>query len=45
MLYTSPLFTYALAYAEALHPDAIYILSAKHGLVGLDEVIRHMTRL
>lgn len=38
-LYTSPLFTCALAYAESLHPDAIHILSAKHGLVELDEVI------
>ena len=38
-LYTSPWFMKALAYAEHLHPDAIYILSAEYGLVDLDTVI------
>jgi cytoplasmic iron level regulating protein YaaA (DUF328/UPF0246 family) len=38
-LYISPLFKYGLAYAKSLKPDKIYILSAKYGLVGLDEVI------
>lgn len=38
-LYISPLFVKALAYAEQQNPDAIYILSAKYGLVGLDTVI------
>jgi hypothetical protein len=36
-LYTSTLFKFSLAYARTLHPDAIYILSAKHGLVPLDQ--------
>jgi hypothetical protein len=35
-LYASPLFNRQLAYARALVPDAIYILSAKYGLVDLD---------
>ena len=38
-LYISPLFKYGLAYAKSLKPDKIYILSAKYGLLGLDEVI------
>jgi cytoplasmic iron level regulating protein YaaA (DUF328/UPF0246 family) len=38
-LYISPLFKYGLAYAKSLKPDQVYILSAKYGLVGLDEVI------
>ena len=38
-LYTSPLFRKNLAYARSLHPDQIYILSAKYGLVALDQVI------
>lgn len=38
-LYTSALFRKNLAYARSLHPDAVYILSAKYGLVGLDSVI------
>ena len=38
-LYTSPLFRLSLAYARQLHPDAIHILSARYGLVDLDEVI------
>ncbi len=35
-LYTSALFRKSLAYAEQLAPDAIYILSAKYGLLPLD---------
>ena len=38
-LYISPLFRYALKYAESLDTDKIFILSAKYGLVGLDEEI------
>lgn len=36
-LYVSPLFRKNLLYAERLAPDQIYILSAKYGLVGLDD--------
>ncbi len=36
-LYTNPLFKLSLRYARSQNPDAIYILSAKHGLVPLDE--------
>lgn len=38
-LYESPLFKRSLAYAQCLEVDQIYILSAKHHLVPLDEVI------
>jgi hypothetical protein len=38
-LYTSPLFTYAFRYAFQLKPDMIFILSAKYGLLNLEEVI------
>jgi len=38
-LYTSPLFKKNLAYAKRLKPDAIYILSAKYGLVDFDREI------
>lgn len=38
-LYVSDLFKKNLAYARALKPDAIYILSAKYGLLGLGKVI------
>ena len=38
-LYISPLFRYNLAYARTLEPDAIYILSAKHGLLNLTDRI------
>lgn len=38
-LYDSELFRRSLAYARRLHPDAIYILSAKHGLLDLKTVI------
>jgi hypothetical protein len=33
----SPLFQVGLAYARSLQPDAIFVLSAKHGLVPLDQ--------
>lgn len=38
-LYDSPLFKYALKYAHQLNPDRIFILSAKYGLVELDDEI------
>lgn len=38
-LYISPLFKLSLAYAKKQMPDAIYILSAKYGLVELDQVV------
>jgi len=38
-LYTSTLFRLSLQYARKLKPDCILILSAKYGLVGLDEEI------
>ena len=38
-LYQSSLFRKSMAYARSLRPDAIYILSAKHGLLGVDDEI------
>jgi hypothetical protein len=38
-LYVSTLFKLNLKYAEMLKPDAIYVLSAKHGLLSLEEEI------
>ena len=38
-LYVSPLFKKNLAYVQKLKPDAIYILSARYGLVELDQRI------
>ncbi len=38
-LYNSTLFRFSLAYARKLRPDVVYVLSAKHGLVGLQQVI------
>lgn len=38
-LYDSTLFRLSLAYARSLDPDAIHILSAKHHLLDLDDVI------
>ena len=38
-LYTSPLFRLNLQYARKLKPDAIFILSAKHGLLDLDDEV------
>lgn len=36
-LYVSSLFRFCLRYATTLNPDAIFILSAKYGLVSLDQ--------
>jgi hypothetical protein len=36
-LYVSSLFKFCLRYAQTLKPDAIFILSAKYGLVSLDQ--------
>lgn len=36
-LYVSPLFKYNLRYAHTLNPDKIFILSAKYGLVDLEQ--------
>ena len=33
------MFRLNLAYAESLNPDAIYVLSAKHGLLALEDEI------
>ena len=38
-LYTSTLFKLNLRYARALEPDAVYVLSAKHGLLALEDEI------
>ena len=38
-LYKSTLFKYSLAYANSLHPDKIYILSALHHLLELETEI------
>jgi len=38
-LYISPLFKYNLKYAKSLNPDKIFILSAKHGLIDLNDKI------
>ena len=38
-MYISPLFNSHLNYALSLKPDAIFILSAKYGLVSLDQEI------
>ncbi len=38
-LYTSTLFKLNLKYAEKLRPDKIYVLSAKHGLLSLNDEI------
>ena len=38
-LYQGDLFRKSLAYARGLNPDSIYILSAKYGLVGLEDEI------
>lgn len=39
-LCTSPLFRKNLLYAERLSPDEIYILSAKYGLLGLEDEVQ-----
>ena len=38
-LYISPLFRMNLQYAQTFSPQAIFVLSAKYGLVGLDDEI------
>ncbi len=38
-LYLSALFKKNLSYARSLRPDEIFILSAKHGLLGLDKIV------
>ena len=38
-LYISPLFNYNLKYAHSLKPNKILILSAKYGLIDLDDEI------
>ena len=38
-LYVSSLFKYCLQYAISLNPDNIYVLSAKHGLLDLEQKI------
>jgi len=38
-LYVSPLFRLNLKYALSLRPDKIFILSAKYGLIGLNDEI------
>lgn len=38
-LYVSTLFKYNLKYANTLGTDSIYVLSAKHGLLSLDQEI------
>jgi hypothetical protein len=36
-LYISDLFVKSLAYAHTLHPDRVFVLSAKYGLVNIEE--------
>lgn len=38
-LYVSPLFKYNLKYAYYLNPDKVFILSAKYGLLNLEEEV------
>lgn len=38
-IYVSPLFRLNLVYAESLKPDAIFVLSAKHGLLALESQV------
>ena len=38
-LYISSLFKFGLKFAKIQNPDKIFILSAKYGLLGLDEII------
>lgn len=38
-IYSSPLFKLNLEYAESLKPDKIFILSAKYGLLNLEQKI------
>jgi len=43
-LYISPLFRLGLKYAESLHPDKIFILSAEYGLIDLETEIAPYNR-
>ena len=38
-MYISPLFKYSYKYASQLKPDYIFILSAKYGLINVDDII------
>jgi cytoplasmic iron level regulating protein YaaA (DUF328/UPF0246 family) len=38
-LYTGPIFEKLMHYANSIHPDKIFILSGKYGLLHLDDVI------
>lgn len=38
-IYVSTLFKLNLKYAESLNPDGVYVLSAKHGLLDLEQEI------
>ncbi len=38
-LYASPLFQMSLAYAQQQKPDAIFVLSALHGLIPVEQVV------
>ena len=38
-LYSSVLFKYNLRYAKSLNPEKIFILSAKYGLLSLDDEV------
>lgn len=38
-LYVSPLFCMNMRFAESMNPDKIFILSAKYGLVELEDVL------
>lgn len=45
-MYIRTLFKLNLQYAEKLNPDGVYILSAKYGLLNLEqEIVIHMTKL
>lgn len=39
-MYISPLFKKSLSYAKSLNPDKIFILSAKYGVLELDDIIK-----
>ncbi len=43
-LYVSPFFKLNLRYARSLNPDAIFVLSAQHYLVGLEEELEPYER-
>lgn len=43
-LYVSPFFKLNLRYARSLNPKAIFVLSAEHGLVGLEEELEPYER-